>query len=140
ECAVIAIHGREALAIRINDAGQIVGQAGTHGFLREPDGSVTLIDVPGVGIFTTQVSGINNAGQIVGNFVNAAGWHGFLATPKSVSLVDPVPDLLNGQAVTNDPAALATGGRAVQGVPADGVLRAVWRIPAPSVRDQISLT
>src|SRR5262249_8157224 len=59
---------------------------------------------------------------------------------QQVSLVDPVPDLLSGQAVTSDSAVLAIAGRVVQGVAADGVTQVVLRIPARSVGDQVSLT
>jgi uncharacterized membrane protein len=58
------------LSVAINDAGQIVGSyddaAGNqHGFV-DTNGSFTTIDFPG-GVMTT-LTGINNAGDIVGNF------------------------------------------------------------------------
>jgi probable HAF family extracellular repeat protein len=84
----------------INDAGQIVGffndSTGTHGFLRlpgerrkesldpkDPDtsGSFTTVDVPGA--FITWARGINNAGRIVGLFIERSALgpeHGFLFT------------------------------------------------------------
>src|SRR4051812_25651077 len=71
------------VASGINDAGQIVGSfidsTGQHGFLRDPDGNLTQIDVPSaVGPFGTQAFGINDAGQIVGIF--NGGSHSFLDT------------------------------------------------------------
>ena len=60
----------------INTPGQIVGRylsAGkTHGFLREPDGTITTIDYPGAGF--TVAGSINNSGSIV-------GWYTLLASP-----------------------------------------------------------
>ena len=58
-------------AIGTNDVGQIVGSTPTngslptHGFVREANGSVTLLDFPGA--YYTSLSAINNAGHIVGN-------------------------------------------------------------------------
>jgi hypothetical protein len=65
----------------INNRGQIVGVAGFHGFLRDTDGSVTTIDVPGG--FQTEAFGINVRGQIVGRFRDARTGHylGFLRQP-----------------------------------------------------------
>ena len=60
----------------INDAGQIVGTLGGHGFLRDA-GTFIMIDVPGA--ISTAANGINNRGQIVGAFQDASGVsHGFL--------------------------------------------------------------
>ncbi len=58
-------------AIGINDLRQIVGSTPTngslptHGFVREANASVTLVDFPGADY--TSLSAINNAGQLVGN-------------------------------------------------------------------------
>jgi probable HAF family extracellular repeat protein len=73
----------------INGAGQIVGFFGdtglgqlcgpkkpTHGFL-DTGGSVTVVDVPGA--IQTCAYGINDAGHIVGLFLDSTGTHGFLA-------------------------------------------------------------
>jgi len=65
--------------------------------------------------------------------------------PPMPSVVDPITDnpatkLLNGANITSDPHLLATGGRLVQGVAADGVTEVVVRVPATSVGDQVSLT
>jgi probable HAF family extracellular repeat protein len=59
----------------INNSGAIVGyyldSAGTqHGFLRDPSGTITTIDVPGS--TKTNTAGINAAGQIVGTFDDAS--------------------------------------------------------------------
>jgi pimeloyl-ACP methyl ester carboxylesterase len=48
------------------------------------------------------------------------------------TLLDPVPYLLSGPAVTTDPTVLAQFGREVQGVAADGIARLVVRIASDS--------
>ena len=74
----------------INDSSQIVGQyddlAGTHGFLLS-DGSYTTFDVPGAA--KTVATAINNAGQIVGWYVDGGGInHGFLLSGGTYTTVD----------------------------------------------------
>jgi uncharacterized membrane protein len=75
------------VASDINNAGQIVGHfgdaLGTHGFL-DIDGNFTTLDAPGGGSFTDAI-GINDAGEIVGDFgvVGTGPHHGFVARPTS---------------------------------------------------------
>ena len=70
----------------INNPGQIVGifsgdpMLDQRGFLYS-GGSFTLLDVPGA--TQTAPTGINDAGRIVGAFIDITGEHGFLATPVS---------------------------------------------------------
>ena len=83
-------------AFGINDAGQIVGASGGHGFFN--DGvNTTQIDVPGAGF--TQAFGINNAGQIVGVFGNTFGisLHGFLKDGTNFIQID-VPGAIRTEA------------------------------------------
>jgi uncharacterized membrane protein len=80
----------------INDGGLIVGGYGdpmnpafSHGFLRDTGGNFTTIDDPNMatnssGNRGTQPSGINNLGQIVGSYTDAAGFHGFIRSPTGV--------------------------------------------------------
>jgi probable HAF family extracellular repeat protein len=139
-----------AVAMGINNSGQIVGSFdddadGTHGFLLS-DGEFTTIDVPCA--FSTNARGINNFGQIVGVFRYATGRsHGFVlssvlssALSSSVTLLDPVPELLDGPEVTIDSERLAIKGRQVCGVAADGVTQLVLRISAQFAGEQFSLT
>jgi uncharacterized membrane protein len=85
------------LPMDINDRGQIVGVYAdnvnidiAHTFLFE-NGRFTTINVPFPGVIFTDVSGINNRGQIVGRYltsnpgdpVNPFLNHGFIATPES---------------------------------------------------------
>lgn len=132
--------------VSINNSGQIVGtylDGNTdlfHGFLFF-NGNYQQFDVPGS--IQTFAGTINNLGQIVGQYQDATGYHGFLAT--QAGLVDPVPDLLSGNAVRplnspDDAQILATKGQAVQGVAADGVTEVVVRIPAVNVGDQFTVT
>jgi hypothetical protein len=79
----------------INDHGQIVGIYGDsqnmpHSFLLD-DGRFTTFEVPFPGVVITDVSGINNRGQIVGRYLesnpnnvfNPFFNHGFIAIPKT---------------------------------------------------------
>ncbi|TMB72357.1 MAG: hypothetical protein E6J54_10350 [Deltaproteobacteria bacterium] len=81
--------------VDLNDNGQIVGIFATdtdstgRSFLLDA-GRFTTFDVPFSGVVATQVSGINNRGQIVGRYitsnpgdlVNPFPSHGFVATPN----------------------------------------------------------
>ena len=50
---------------------------GIHGFLRDASGTFTTIDVPGA--IVTSIKAINGRGQMVGEYIDAAGrGHGFL--------------------------------------------------------------
>jgi probable HAF family extracellular repeat protein len=69
----------------INESAQIVGYSymypdGMHHAFLMTDGVFTTFDVPGASM--TEAYGINNAGDIVGTYVDANGvQHGFLAAP-----------------------------------------------------------
>lgn len=82
------------LATDINTGGEIVGRylsAGkTHGFLREPDGTISTIDFPGSG-FTVAAS-INNSGAITGWYTLPAApaiRHGFVLQDGTFRSFDP---------------------------------------------------
>ena len=74
----------------INDSSQIVGYSygypdGMHHAFLMTEGVFTTFDVPGATM--TEAYGINNAGEIVGTYVDAGGiQHGFLAA------LAPVPE------------------------------------------------
>jgi uncharacterized membrane protein len=90
----------ETLPVDLNDNGQIVGIFAAENdsigrsFLLDA-GTFTTFDVPLSGVVATQVSGINNRGQIVGRYiksnpddlVNPFPSHGFVATPNVNSQV-----------------------------------------------------
>ncbi len=68
----VLVAGRNRDSLGLNDRGQVVGtfqsQGINHGFLWD-DGVVTQIDVPGAR--STNASGINNRGEIVGSYIDA---------------------------------------------------------------------
>ncbi len=86
--------GLATLPVDVNDQGQILGIYGDANFVGRSfllqDGSFTSFDVPFSDVYATQVSGINNKGQIVGRYleynsgdpVNPFLSHGFIATPR----------------------------------------------------------
>ena len=72
-----------ASAWDINPAGKIVGYFTdvanrTHGFLLN-HGAYTVIDFPGSDVVATQLRGINAEGDIVGQYKDSRGIHGFVA-------------------------------------------------------------
>jgi len=74
-----------------------------------------------------------------------SGWSYYLdnvtytpATP-SITLLDPVPQLLVGGSVATDPGLLSIGGAPVSGVAADSAARLVVRINANSIGEQLTL-
>ena len=94
----------------INDAGQIVGRVdsacpppfppgtcidGIHGFL-DAGGTFTTIDVPGAE--ATEALGINNAGQIVGDFSTSMGLSAFVDTDGSFTTFE-VPGSVEGSTI-----------------------------------------
>lgn len=99
-----AVPGASAtVAAGINDRGQVAGtyfDAGTtlgddpyppgtvHGFVRQRDGRITTIDLPGLA--NTAVTDINNRGQVVGQNLDLGGQGlGFLRQPSGrVTVID----------------------------------------------------
>jgi len=76
----LATQGIEVVAV--NNSGQVAGwywdaEGRTHGFLWQPNGQLTTIDIPGGSeVF---IWGMNNLGKIVGSYNDANGvHHGFL--------------------------------------------------------------
>jgi pimeloyl-ACP methyl ester carboxylesterase len=57
-----------------------------------------------------------------------------------ITSIDPVPNLLSGASVTSNTDQLATVGRPVTGVSADGITNVVIRIPATSVNEPFLIT
>ncbi len=96
--------------LAINNLGQVVGflsPGGTTGFLREPNGTVTTINVPGS--VNTVAMAINNLGQIVGIydfFVDSAGHQngrGFIRNADGSFTMFDVPGwLFTGATSIND--------------------------------------
>jgi uncharacterized membrane protein len=96
--------------IGINDKGQIVGEyqsavdQGFHGFLLENGNFTTIDQGPGTGLFaSTDAVGINNQGEIAGDFFDPNTFRGF-AGKKSIFQAfdvpgqgDTLPDGINAQ-------------------------------------------
>lgn len=62
------------------------------------------------------------------------------SAPPQLTLLDPVPALLKGAAVTTNVNVLAGKGRIVEGAAADSATELVLRIPAASVGEQFTIT
>src|SRR6266478_6376046 len=86
--------------LSINPAGAVTGSYADvndvkHGFLRSPDGSLTLFDAPGAGTrygSDTVALSINPANAITGHYADTNGvWHGFLRSPDGPFTVFDAP-------------------------------------------------
>src|SRR5437762_2142498 len=84
----------------LNPAGAIVGPMfdsndAFHGYLRAPNGMITVFDVPGAGTGSgqgTYPTGINQAGTIQGFYVDSSNvYHGFVRAPKGAFTTFDVP-------------------------------------------------
>lgn len=91
-------------AVSINSRGAFTGYVvdsgyGTHGFLRSPDGAITVFDAPGADsvIGGTYPAGINDRGVIAGtSYDRYAVAHGFLRNPDGTFIVFDVPGVSPG--------------------------------------------
>jgi hypothetical protein len=76
----------------INDRGQIVGECGPgiaidFGFLRQPDGTITVFEPrPALNPPSTQAIGINSRGQVTGVYLDGStfSYRGFLREPDGI--------------------------------------------------------
>ena len=97
----------------VNPAGVIAGTYiftpfTEHGFLRTPDGTFTTFDPPG-SIFT-EVTAINQAGVIIGDFNNGVASHAFLRTPDgTITTFDQPPFTGDTLAFAINPAGVISG-------------------------------
>jgi hypothetical protein len=66
----------------INDSDQIVGDYGAQGFIYQ-NGAFAAFSYPGA--TATNLTGINDAGDLLGTYVNAGVSYAFLATPPNIS-------------------------------------------------------
>ena len=100
----------------INPAGEIAGSYVVsnpsfteHGFLRAPNGTFTTFDPPG-SIFT-EITAINSAGVIIGDYNNGAAGHAFLRIPDgTVTTFDQPPFKGDTLAFAINPAGVIAGG------------------------------
>jgi hypothetical protein len=84
-----APHAAMTQALGVSDSGEVVGgyrlgsgsRAATHGFTWTPQRGFTTVDDPR-GVGTTTINGVNDAGDLVGFYVDGPGnTDGLLATP-----------------------------------------------------------
>jgi hypothetical protein len=97
----------------INNRGEVTGNSGDasgvyHGFLRDPDGKITVFDVPEAGEGKGQGTlpyAINNSGLISGIYVDAESvGHGFIRFPdgRITTFDDPAAGKASGQGTYPD--------------------------------------
>jgi hypothetical protein len=77
----------DLMAFGVNDEDQVVGSyrdaSGTHGFIRNPDGSIVTIDFPGA--TSTFLTGINDAGVVAGTCLCGGLDEGIYGTPGNLT-------------------------------------------------------
>jgi hypothetical protein len=105
----------------INPAGVIAGYYTDvnfvfHSFVRARDGTITTFDAPGAstssgqGTFTAQFNGINPAGAVTGNYIDASGVnHGYVRAPGGAITVFDVPGAGNAGPGGINPAGTIVG-------------------------------
>ncbi len=97
--------GLDVEPVAINAAGTVVGTAGQGSFI-DAGGAYTAFNVSGAQ--STTITGISNAGEVVGNYIDASGvQHGFANTAAGTTTIDPA-----GSATTNV-AGVTSGGEIV---------------------------
>jgi uncharacterized membrane protein len=78
----------------INDGGTIAGtwydaQGNSHGFLRQRDGTLFPVEVPGAGAGGTAPLGLNNRGDVVGFYIGTdSNSHGFVLSAGVFTTLD----------------------------------------------------
>jgi len=89
--------------LEVNNLGQVAGswyesndKGGLgleHGFVRQPNGKIIEIDVPGAGSLGTQVQGVNNFGWVSGHFWKGPNnyEHALVLSPQGVLYQIDVP-------------------------------------------------
>lgn len=84
ETTVEAFNSRDQIAGYFYDASYHL-----HGFIRQPDGTVEVIDAPNAGY--TNITALNDRGYAAGMFADDSGWHGILVAPNGKQTVFDVP-------------------------------------------------
>jgi YVTN family beta-propeller protein len=113
--------------------GVAVNPAGTFAYVANPfSNNVSVIDTASNTVVATVPVG--RSPIAFGQFIGGRSFSGGLR------VLDPVPDLLSGATVSADTSVLATRGREVEGIAADGITRVVLRIPGSAAGEQLSLS
>ena len=94
----------------INDKGQIAGSCQivnngighSHGFVRDVDGTITLVEVPGA--TDTGIAGIESKGEVVGYYIDGGGnAHGFVQKASGTTTTIDVPGSTHTSVVAINP-------------------------------------
>lgn len=117
----------------VNSSGDVVGQSAHRPVLWR---NRQIVDLVANSDFVAKgwqpygsATGINDSGQIVGTSSIAEKSRAFILDPGlQIEIVDPVPALLDGNAIAKNVETLSRGGRIVKGASADGVSQIVFRI------------
>jgi probable HAF family extracellular repeat protein len=76
----------DSLLLGINAAGVVVGSSFNSSYVSTgfvyDKGSFTMLTVPGSGVTSTDAISVNDAGTVLGDYVDTAGPHGFVAVPS----------------------------------------------------------
>jgi hypothetical protein len=100
----------------INNKGQIAGSClilnngsgHSHGFVRDVDGTITLVDVPGA--TDTGIAGIDSKGEVVGYYVDSGGnAHGFVQKASGTTTTIDVPGSTDTSVVAINPSGEIVG-------------------------------
>jgi len=79
----------------------------SHGFLRDPDGTITTFDPPG-SIYTSP-SGINSSGETTGSYLDMNGFHGFLRDRDGTITMFDLPGAIATFPFSINPSGATTG-------------------------------
>jgi hypothetical protein len=91
----------------INNSGAITGFCGSIAFLREPDGTMITVSVPGAD--SSSAYGINEAGTVVGQYCISNICHGFLRSADGTFTTFDVPGAINTTGVALNDLGAVTG-------------------------------
>jgi pimeloyl-ACP methyl ester carboxylesterase len=137
------ISTQSGIAHGINEAGQVVGAVGGRAFVWTKDTGLTYLDTtidprdPASGSARFSAArAINKLGYIVA--INQGTGRAVLLVP-AIEVVDAAPEFVSGTRTIAYSDAVATGGRAVEGVAADGAATLVLKIPVASEGQQVTV-
>jgi hypothetical protein len=111
----------------INDLGAVAGWEGDgngvfHGFVRTPDGKITVFDAPGAGTASNQGTtayAINDQGSVTGSYLDAGNvYHGFVRSADGNVLSFDSPEAGTGAYLGTEPESINNHGE-IAGVAVD---------------------
>jgi len=94
EPVIFQVGTQQTMPFGINNLGQVVGWFGNnngddHGFLRNPDGTISTIDALGSSVLYTRLFGINDSGVMVGYYREAQEF-GLMISAQGFFRVNPL--------------------------------------------------